>query len=403
MNEKLHYRALIRFTSALSCVCAAALVSSCGGGTLFAGGVDSGGTGRSTTSGSVTGLGSAYINGVRFFVDSAEVRDDDGNIVTPDQLTMGMVATIQSAAAASPPDELNAIAETIQIISQLVGPIEAVDLGTNTLTILGQTVRITPATWFDSAIQPGFTAGLVAASVEIYGHFDNNAKQYVATRVTLRNDHSTYKVNGLLNAWDPVKKTMVIGNLNVNYGTLAGTALPTTLKLGDFVRIRIAAKPVGTSVNALNVSVVIIDLGDARKVSLSGRITAWTSTRQFSVNGKQVNAASAKFPDGESGAILGARVYVSGISSHDALIASAVTVQGDETLSNSSFEVHGTIDALDKTAKSFVVHGITVNLNAQTVVQSGTISDLNKGRQVKVLGTLSTSKTSVEAKTIVFE
>lgn len=403
MNKKLPCQALLKLFLIVHCVCLAALVTSCGGGTLVAGGVDSGGTGRSTTSGPVTGLGSAYVNGVRFHVDSAVVKDDDGNIVTPDQLTMGMIATLQSSVPVSTPGELNAAAETVQITSQLVGPIESVDLGSNTLTILGQTVRVTPATWFDSAMKGGFEASLVGTSVEIYGHFDNGTKQYVATRVTLRTDHSAYKVNGLLNSWDPVKKTMVVGSLNVNYGTLADTAVPTTLKLGDFVRVRVAAKPVGTSVNALSVSVVVIDLGDARKVSLNGRITAWTSTRQFSVNGKQVNAASATFPDGESGAIMGARVTVSGVSSHDTLVASTVFVQGNETLANSSFEVHGAIDSLDKTAKSFVVHGIAVNFNAQTGVQSGSISEMSNGRQVKVVGTLAANRATVEAKAIVFE
>ncbi len=382
----------------------AAMLAHCGGGSGGqVAGVDSGGTGRAITSGPVTGLGSAFINGVRFQVNSAVIKDDDGNIVGPDQLTIGMVATVQSAVAVNDGGGLKASADTVQIVSQLVGPVESVDMPTNSLTVLGQSVRITAATWFDAVFENGFDTNLVGKGVEVFGHFDNGTKQYVATRVALRTDHAAYKINGLLNAWDPVKKTMVVGNLDVNYASLADSAVPTTLKLGDFVRIRIAAKPVGSSVNALSISVVVIDLGDARTVNLNGRITAWTSTRQFSVNAKAVNAASAVFPDGESGALLGARVTVSGISSHDTLVASTVSVQGNETAANSQFELHGAIEALDKSAKSMVVHGISVKYTAQTVFVSGALADINNGRTVKVLGTLSASKTSMEAKSITFE
>ncbi len=404
MTSSLKKSTMTAVMQRLSLLALLAVVTNCGGGgASLAGGVDSGGTGRSTASGPVTGLGSVFVNGVRFQVDSAVIKDDDGKIVGPDQLTMGMVATVQSTATVNDGGELKATADMVQIVSQLVGPVESVDVASNSLNVLGQSVRITAATWFDDVFQNGLDASLVGQGVEIFGHFDNGAKQYVATRVALRTDHSAYKINGLLNAWDPVKKTMVVGNLNVNYANLADASVPTTLKLGDFVRIRVPAKPVGSSVTAQSISVVVIDLGDARKVSLNGRITAWTSTRQFSVNGKAVNAASAVFPDGESGAILGARILVSGISSHDTLVASTVTVQGNESAANSQFELHGAITSLDKSAKSMVVHGIAVKFAAQTTIAAGALADLNNGRQVKVVGTLSASKTSVEAKSISFE
>ncbi len=72
-----------------------ALLPACGGGTDVAG-VSSGGTGSFTT-GSITGLGSVIVNGIRYD-DSGASISLNGASGSPDALKLGMVVRIQGGA-----------------------------------------------------------------------------------------------------------------------------------------------------------------------------------------------------------------------------------------------------------------------------------------------------------------
>ena len=135
---------------------------------------------------------------------------------------------------------------------------------------------------------------------------------------------------------------------------------------------------------------------------LAGRISSWTSGAQFVLDGIAVDASAASYPAGAAGVTLGARVVVAGATRGGVLAASKVTVVGDETLSNSTFEVHGAITALDNVAKTLKVHGITVNFTPQVQFLSGTINDLATGRNIDITGTLANDRTSIDAQTILF-
>jgi hypothetical protein len=137
-------------------------------------------------------------------------------------------------------------------------------------------------------------------------------------------------------------------------------------------------------------------------VRVVGRISGWTSATQFVVDGVAVDASGASFPAGASGVVLGARVAVTGSTSGGILSAGSVTVKGDETLANSTFEVHGAITALDTTAQTLEVRGITVNYTAQVQFSGGAFGDLAVGRTIDVIGTLDNNRTTIDAQTIAF-
>ncbi|MEO8925129.1 MAG: DUF5666 domain-containing protein [Caldimonas sp.] len=103
-----------------------------------------------------------------------------------------------------------------------------------------------------------------------------------------------------------------------------------------------------------------------------------------------------------AGVVLGARVVVIGSSSGGVLKAATVSVPGDDTVANSTFEVHGAITALNVALGTLKVRGITVNYAAQAQFSGGTIADLAVGRTIDVTGTLNNNRTSIDAQTIVF-
>src|SRR6056297_2886895 len=108
-----------------------AIVSACGGGggglaalspSLPIGGGGSGGIGGTglTTSGTIDGTGSIFVNGVRFDVSGADIRID-GEPATEADLGPGMVVTVRGTLDDDNPGEGSA--EEVDYERDLVGPV----------------------------------------------------------------------------------------------------------------------------------------------------------------------------------------------------------------------------------------------------------------------------------------
>jgi hypothetical protein len=126
--------------------------SACGVSSTDLAGGGSSGTGVST--GSVTGFGSVFMNGVEFFTDSDVAPGfvtkktfmgmDNSSMLDRDLFRVGMVVTIHRS-----PNDNNA--QQIEYQDNLQGPIAAKNSGAeNTVTILGQTVVVGDAAVFAS-------------------------------------------------------------------------------------------------------------------------------------------------------------------------------------------------------------------------------------------------------------
>jgi len=382
---------------AASVLCSLALLASCGGG------VDSGGTGAPTalSAGPVYGLGSVFVNGVRFDDSSASIVDQNGNPLTSDQLLPGMVLRVDALAVQGSSGTPTATAVTIRTANELIGPIGNIDLAGSTLTVLGQTVRITAATWFHAALIGGLNAAHPGQVVEVFGQYNARTNEYVATRIALRPNAPAYEIRGVLTASDPAAHTLTVGGLTISDVGIAASALPTLVP-GRFVRVTLATTPTGNVWTALTVAPGSTPLPDRPDVRIVGRISAWTSATQFTLNGLSIDASGASFPGGSAGVVLGARVAVVGASSADVVSASSVIVKGDETAANSPFEFHGAITALDTVAQTLVIRGITVNYSASVQFSGGTIANLAIGRSIAVVGTIASNRISVDAQTIAF-
>ena len=388
---------------------AMALAGCGGGGGGGLAGVSSGGTG-SFSSGPITGFGSIIVGGIRFDDSTARtILDvDDDNKDLRGNLKLGMMVKVKG----KPINALRAEAETIEVRSELLGPIDSIPSPQNTpptLMVLGQTVQITATTIFEEGLT-GLAALVVGDIVEVHGFVDPLTNRLTATRVErkLLINVKAFKLQGTLSALDTTAQTFKIGTLTIGFAPPVD--IPTSLVLanGLLARVRLATTPATGTRKAIKIRAVEaeIEVEDRNEAEIEGTITAFTSTSKFSVNGQPVDASSAVFSNGTAGIVLGARVEVEGSLVKGVLVAKKVELKDEKDEHDPlKFELHGTISGLNTTAKTFVLRGITVNYSATSDIRPAgkTVANLVNGVSVEVKGVASTDGTKVNATRISFD
>ncbi|MEP7299032.1 MAG: DUF5666 domain-containing protein [Burkholderiales bacterium] len=393
----------------LLCVLFAALaITACGGGGSGSS-TDTAAAGTTSfASGPITGFGSVIVNGVRFDDSKASISDDDGVAHTSGELRLGMMAEIESAGIVSDSSGSHSLARAIRFGSELVGPVSAIAADGSSIVVLGETVQINPATLFDDRLVGGITA-LVAGTtiVEVHGLLDAATGAYTATRIEPKPNAPFFKIRGVVSNIDKTAHTLRIGTGTdtISYDAISAT-VPTTLDNGLLVRVRLQTTQVAGQWVAATVVSGVRKLEDHDEAELEGAITATTfeTDKKFSVNGIAVDATNATFPDGTAGIVLGARVEVKGSAVNGVVVATRVSIETEHEREDAGFELHGAISALDTTAKTFVLRGVTVNYGGSAVeFRKGTAADLANDRKVEVKGTRSADGTTLTATRISFE
>ncbi len=385
-------------------ICTAALLAGCGGGGDA--GPSSGGTGAappasSFAAGTITGFGSIIVNGVRFDDSAAVVTDDEGGASSKDLLRLGMTATVKGGAISNDGTGARARASEISFGAAVVGPVSAVNAAAKSLVVVGQTVLVLDTTVIDARLVGGFAGIVVGSLLEVHGALDATTGTITATRLEPTAAASGYKLRGIVAALDTTARTFTIGGALISYAGVA--TVPANLANGLLLRVRLQTAQVGGAWVATRLGDARPRVADADEAHLEGSITAFTSTTTFSVNGIPVDATNARFPNGTAGIVLGARVEVEGTSANGIVVARSVDIEDREARRAEGFELHGAITALDATAKTFVLRGITVAYGTAGVVyRKGTEAQLAVGVQLEVRGTLSPDGTRLQATRISF-
>jgi len=373
----------------------AAFVAACGGG----GGSGAGGTTATAfASGPISGFGSIIVNGVRFDDSSAVIEDDDGAPGSRDDLQLGTMVEIDSEAIDDSAGRAHAL--RIRFGSEIVGPVESVDTAASSFVVLGQTIEVRNTTVFDDSLGVGL-AGLAGVFVEVHGLFDAATGHYIATRIEDKASALFYKLRGLVSQLDTTAMTFQIGDAVISYANVAPQDLPANFADGVPVRVRLETTQ-ATNGQWIAVSVRsgvrrVDDFGDAR---LRGTVTALSSETSFEVNGMPVDASGARIDNGP--VTLGARVEVRGHTTDGTVVATRVTVLRDDSDEVRGIELHGTISALDTTAKTFVLRGVTVSYAGTVQYKNGSEADLAEGAQLEVKGVLSGDLSTLQATLIEF-
>jgi len=377
-------------------------LAGCGGGSSDSG-VGSGGTGTSFSSGTITGFGSVIVNGVHYDDDGADVFDDNGGSRGSDDLKLGMVVEITGSEIVTDPvtGERRATATSIRYSSELEGPVESIDLAAGTLVILGQTVTVDAKTVFDDDLIGGLENLRVGDLVEVYGYL-GTAGNYIATRIDDEDDaDEDYKLYGVVSNLDAAASTFNIGDATIAYA--GASELPSNLADGQYVRVEVNVTPNGSGqwvAQSVEIKSTSSD-DDADEAELEGSITSIVSATVFTINGVSVDVSGiATLPNGLA---VGVRVEVEGALVDGVLVARKIELEDDDGDEDEGFEVEGTVSALDTSAKTFVVRGVTVSYAGTVLYDDGSEADLADGVLVEVKGELSSDGNTLQALEIEFD
>ena len=396
-----------RAALALTLASAAALVA-CGGGGSDAGtpGFDAPVVTASANyaEGPISGFGSVVVGGVRYDDSKADVRDDDDASHDRSALKLGMV--VQISAGAVDRTAGTATAARVRFGSETVGPIGAVDIAASTVVVLGQTVVITANTVFDSSLAGGLTALAAKPAgtvVEVHGILDQSTGKITATRVELASTVTSFKLRGMVTALDTTAKTFKIGSELISYSGIATIDVPSNLANGALVRVKLQTTRVAGAWVATRVRSGVRMHDSSPDAHVEGNITLFTSATNFEINGLKVDATNARFEDGNSGIVLGARVEVSGSIAGGVLLATKVEIEDRRDGGKRQLELHGDISTLDVAAKTFVLRAVTVSYAGAVAYKDGVAANLAAGKRVEVRGVLSSDRTRLEAQRIEFK
>lgn len=307
-------------------------IAGCSGGV---GSVASGGTGGTgISSGTVTGFGSVFVNGVEFTTTSSSVELD--GVSGPDESTdphrglkVGMVVKVNGE---FDDDDIHGTSAEIEYKDNLEGPVDSItpiDATTKQAVVLGQTVILDMnQTHFENTTFDTLAVGNV---IEVSGLLDD-AGQIQATFVEKKADSfvsgtTQIEVKGTIKSLDTMAKTFQINALTVAYAS--ATELPSGGPAnGQYVEVKGTSYSGGT-LTATKVEMDDDTLGamDAGKVELEGYITAVTSPTQFQVGTQAVQTTgSTVFENGTSSDIaLGRKIEVEGPLAGGILTATKVS------------------------------------------------------------------------------
>jgi Domain of unknown function (DUF5666) len=207
-----------------------------------------------------------------------------------------------------------------------------------------------------------------------------------------------FKLRGRVGAVNAAARTLVVGGLDIDT-----TAVPQApaLSVGQTVRVLLQRAAPGNVWQATAVELSVNRLPDRAVAELDGRITSFVSVREFSIDGfAVVTTDTTQFPGGTAGIVLGAKVEAKGSARDGVLTAARVSLESDDDEDDEAFELSGSISALDTTAKTFVIRGVTVNYAATLRFEGGLAADLPRARSAEVKGKLSADGTRLDATSI---
>jgi len=341
---------------------AALSIAACSGGGDVAG---IGGSGITpvgvTSSGSITGFGSIFVNGVEFETSSSTFSVDDNPGIESD-LAIGMRVIVDGTVNS---DGITGTATSVSFDDQLQGPVGAVSVidadGTGrTITVLGTTVALNSTTTiFDiSGTLPGpFDFDTIAAgnNVEING-FPDSTGVVQATRVELKQttfvvDSSIVELKGTITGLAGTTFTLQgLAGVTVDASVAAIDDLPGGLADGASVEVKGTCPDLAcATIEATRVEGQTSGFDDNTKVEVEGVITRYVSDSDFDVDGFPVDASGAGVQRIPPTFILGIdkEVEVEGTVVSGRLIATKVKDEGG------NIKVAATVTAVNSAAGSF--------------------------------------------------
>jgi hypothetical protein len=309
---------------------AAGLLSACGGG---GGGSAATPTAAALSSGTISGLGSIIVNGVRYETVGSQVLDaDDGSTAITTPLRIGMTVSVEQSGTDAL--TLRPIAGKILVQSGIKG---VASYTGSTLTVAGM-----PVTTDTSTILLGTTGAVTNLTtlnnqaVEVYG-LPQADGSLLATLIEAEIGLLNVQMVGTVQSIDTTAKTLVLGTtaapITVNYASITP---PSGLATGSVIVVKAATN---TTANTYTASSLQIRSGTASTYTSYASNYSGT-TRVHNERNELYGAVSDKTLISSGGTVTGCTLKIQGIqvqASSPALcdsIANGTYVEAKGTLSN---------------------------------------------------------------------
>ena len=356
-------------------------LTACGGS--GGGGVAGIGGSGFISSGSITGFGSVFVNGVKFETSGTVFDIDDSGSGTQDDLGIGMVVLVSGTIN---DDGVTGTATGIKFDDQLQGPVSAlgaadIDGVKRSFTVLGQTVIIDSSnTTFDISGEDGvplntvFNFDTIANNnnVEISGFVDSSGN-LIATRVELKNINfdpaSIVEVRGTITAL--VNTSFTLNGLTVNAASAVIDDLPNGLVEDQLVEVKGTFDAASNTITATRVEGEDNTVEDTGEFEVEGIITGYVSDSNFFVNGININASSPSLTREPTTLVLmnDVRVEAEGAIVNGVLVADKVELRGGNVKIDAKV---GLVNAVAGTFEVIPVAGepvITVTVTSSTKLE----------------------------------
>ena len=373
----------------------------CGGG-----GTDSS-TLTSTTgisSGTITGFGSVFVNGIKFNTDNASIFRGDDQLNVVRDLQIGMLVRVEG-------DLQNSIANSVSFDEDVKGPADGPAIG-DTLSVMGQTIITSPATIFNNTSLSAITAGDI---LEISG-LRNADDDLVASFVEKKNNPvnvNRYSVIGNVRNLDTNARTFNIDNLAINYGAADRNDLAGGNPVaGQLVEVKDDNK--AYTPGSLNLLATKVEpqnrLGNGgiagAKVEIESIVTQVNSASEFVIGDIRTRtSASTLFLFGTAdNVVAGVRLEVEGVIDGDGVLqASKVKFEDNNARIQALVDTNG----VDTTTATVTLLGIPVSITSATKLEdkrdnksSLSLSNIQDGDYLEIRGFIAANNTFVASELV---
>lgn len=310
------------------------LVTACGGGSGIDGtedndnGIEGTGTTVATVaSGPIDNFGSVIVNGVRYDTDNA-VFSVNNAVASQTELALGQVVVVTGAVRE---DGVTGVADRVDFVANIRGPVSRVDPLTNTLIVLDQLVAISTTTQLGDDIDIDNLSSIsIGDFVEVSG-LPTSSGELIATRVDILEAVDRSSVLGVVSNIDTSALSFDLNGLSVDFTNALVDGAPES-GLEDGLRVVVDGNVNTDSAaqldfNAVEIRVVsaLPELTQELNVDVESLISRFASVTDFDVDGTRVTTNdSTEYLEGTVDDLgLNSSINVKGVINADNILVAA--------------------------------------------------------------------------------
>lgn len=351
------------------------------------------------SSGTITGFGSVFVNGVKFNTDNATISRGDDSVNDVRELEIGMVVRVQG-------DIQNRIASSVSFEEDVKGPADGPVIGAS-FSVMGQTIITDPATVFNNTSLSAIAAGDI---LEISGlrNADDDIVAHFVEKKTNPANVNRYSLIGNVRNLDTNARTFNIDNLAIDYsGANVNDLAAGNPVAGQLVEVKDDSKAyVPGSFNLIATKVEPQNrLGNGgiagAKVEIESIVTQVNSASEFVIGNLLVRtSASTLFLFGTAdNVVAGARLEVEGVlDGNGALQANKVKFEDNDARLQAQVDTNG----VDTAAGTVTLLGIPVSISSTTGMEdkrdgisSFSLADIGDNDYLEIRGFIGANNTFV--------